>query len=310
VKGLKIRDVGCNDGSLLDAFARRGALTYGIEPTDAAHEAASKGHSVELVYFDLSEANRYVATHGFPDIVTFVNVFAHIDGLPRLITALGALCGPHTIVVIENHYLGSVLERKQFDTFYHEHPRTYSYTSFTHIAAQLGMHVKEVEFPTRYGGNIRVYMYPGLAYSDARVLAAERGFKAGMLDLASQVQIWRTRKQTQLFNVITIGREYPVYARIPAIAFPGRAAILFQLLGVDERHIEGVYEVPRSKKIGHYCPGTRIEIKSDDTFPTDYPGPIVNMAWHISAEIEERWRGKGYSGEIIPIIAPSDFTNL
>ena len=40
------------------------------------------------------------------------------------------------MLVIENHYLGAVLATNQFDTFYHEHPRTYSLTSFVHIARQ------------------------------------------------------------------------------------------------------------------------------------------------------------------------------
>jgi len=39
-----------------------------------------------------------------------------------------------TLVVIENHYLGSVIDRKQFDTFCHEHPRTYSLSTLLHIA--------------------------------------------------------------------------------------------------------------------------------------------------------------------------------
>ena len=116
VKGLKVLDVGCNDGSLLDVFRRRGATTTGIEPTNAAEEAAVKGHGIDHTFLDLVEAMRYVKTYGSPDIITFTNVFAHIANLPALI-------------VIENHYLGSVLDRGQFDTFYHEHLRTYSYTS-------------------------------------------------------------------------------------------------------------------------------------------------------------------------------------
>jgi hypothetical protein len=172
------------------------------------------------------------------------------------------------------------------------------------------MHVEQVEFPKRYGGNIRVFLYPGTAPGDLDCLADELDFKDGMTELASQMKTWRARKRDQLLEVVHVGDEFPLYARVPAVAFPGRAAILFQLLGVDERHIEGVYEVPRSKKIGHYCPGTRIEIKSDADFPVDDPGPIVNMAWHIPDEIEARWRGKGYKGEIIPIVAPGDFTNL
>ena len=62
------------------------------------------------------------------------------------------------MIVIENHYLGSVLEKNQFDTFYHEHPRTYSLQSFNYISKLLGLSITKVKFPKRYGGNIRIFL--------------------------------------------------------------------------------------------------------------------------------------------------------
>jgi hypothetical protein len=46
-----------------------------------------------------------------------------------------------TKIIIENHYLGSILQKGQFDTFYHEHPRTYSYQSFKFVAKAFGLDV-------------------------------------------------------------------------------------------------------------------------------------------------------------------------
>ena len=63
-----------------------------------------------------------------------------------------------TAIIIENHYLASVIKSGQFDTFYHEHPRTYSVKSFTKISESFGLKINNIEFPKRYGGNIRVFM--------------------------------------------------------------------------------------------------------------------------------------------------------
>jgi D-mycarose 3-C-methyltransferase len=300
VKGLQVLDIGCNDGSLLDAFAKRGAITYGIEPTDAAQEAEAKGHSVDQVYFDITQAHRYVRRYGHPDLITFVNVFAHIEDFAGLQRALAALNGPDTIMVIENHYLGSVLDRNQFDTFYHEHPRTYSYTSFMYIAENLGKHVAHVEFPSRYGGNIRAFLYPGRDHEAQRLDIIERevDFCPRLKLLGQRVGQWQKAKTEQLR---TLGR-------IPAAAMPGRATILFNLLGLEAENISGVYEVPRSRKIGYYVPGTRIPIVSDADFPwADYSGPVLNMAWHIPNEIEANWRAKGFRGSFIQAVDPGDF---
>ena len=84
-------------------------------------------------------------------------MFAHIEDLSNLLKNLKKIITSNTYLIIENHYLGSVLEKKQFDTFYHEHPRTYSFTSFLKISNILDMKIVNCTFPSRYGGNIRSY---------------------------------------------------------------------------------------------------------------------------------------------------------
>jgi hypothetical protein len=59
------------------------------------------------------------------DIITFTNVFAHIEDFKNLLQSLKNIITKDTLLVIENHYLGEVIKKNQFDTFYHEHPRTY-----------------------------------------------------------------------------------------------------------------------------------------------------------------------------------------
>ncbi|HUD10822.1 MAG TPA: methyltransferase domain-containing protein [Candidatus Saccharimonadia bacterium] len=314
LKNIKVLDIGCNDGCLLDVFKARGAITTGIEPTNAADDAAGKGHGIDKAFLDVIEAQRYVKTYGPPDIITFTNVFAHIPNLTGLLACLDIIRGPTTRIVIENHYLGAVLDRKQFDTFYHEHLRTYSYTSFLHIAQSLNCGIEWVEFPARYGGNIRVCLTPllmnkGHAEShEARIghRAPEANFKFRLGVLDRQVKEWQKNKQAQL--LLEIDHQSMAWTPIPAAAFPGRAAVLFVLLGLTERDISAVYEVPISKKIGHYVPGTRIPILSDDDFPWHtYDGPVLNTAWHIADEIDGRWRSKGFKGKMIQAIEPSDF---
>ena len=302
--GRKVLDIGCNDGSLLSIFAERGASTYGIEPTGAARDARERGHVVAEEFFDEAAAERLIAAHGAPDVVTFTNVFAHIEDLQGLIRALKALSGPTTAIVIENHYLGAILERNQFDTFYHEHPRTYSYTSFAFVADALGMRIAKVEFPQRYGGNIRVFLVPtrpGAGHDRWDELnAIERTFGTRLARLADGVSAWRIAKTAQLQH------EIAAHGPMLAKAFPGRAAIPIKLLGIDERHISAVYEKPGSGKIGHYVPGTRIPILSDDDFVAR-DGAVLNLAWHISGEITAYLRARGYTGRILDIISPQEF---
>lgn len=304
-----VLDIGCNDGSLLSIYKRRGAKTVGVEPTDAASDAITGGHIVYQDYFTPALAENIVAVHGHPDIITFTNVFAHIEDLPSLLKSVQKLMSRATLLIIENHYLGSVLDRHQFDTFYHEHPRTYSLTSFTYIAKSLNAEIVSVGFPSRYGGNIRVMLK--LA-SDARlreaasnVIALENNFQIRLAALAETIPIWVSVKRARLQRLAKI--HGPLIAK----AFPGRAAILVKLLQLDENIISAAYEKPGSMKIGHYIPGTRIPIKSDADLMSHQKNesPIINFAWHISQEVHTYLRQMGCNAEIIDIFSIDEFNN-
>lgn len=305
--GKKVVDIGCNDGSLLDFFKQKGAVTIGVEPTSAAQDCAAKGHATIHDFFTEATAEQIVAAHGRPDIITFTNVFAHIEDLGGVLAALKRLLADNTVLVVENHYLGSVLLTNQFDTFYHEHPRTYSYRSFVHIARSLGLNLIDVQFPARYGGNIRIFagraasvIAPAMA---AELEAREAGFGEGLAAMSKGVARWRDKKGQELRSLVQ--KNGPLRAK----AFPGRAAILIKLLGIDSDSISVVHEKPGSMKIGHYLPGTRIPIGSDDDLFKAPKGanPLLNLAWHIPTEIRSYLRDHGFDGAVIDILSQDDF---
>jgi SAM-dependent methyltransferase len=310
LEGKKILDIGCNDGSLLSIFKDAGAgATFGIEPTDAADDAAERGHGVMKDFLTEDVAKAFVNKFGRPDIITFTNVFAHIDDLQAVVRSLLEISGEDTVIIIENHYLGSIISRNQFDTFYHEHPRTYSFTSFRFIARALNRQVSTVVFPQRYGGNIRVTLKPAAAGGESEAandaVARERNFGAELKEMARKIAVWKRKKHEQLQAAFTANG-----GRLSAKAFPGRSAIPVKLLGLDETMLAAVYEKPASGKIGHYVPGTRIPILSDDAFDAAAErGKVVNLAWHIADEIRAYMAERGYRGELIDIISPSDFTD-
>jgi hypothetical protein len=305
--GKVVLDIGCNDASLLGFFRRKGAVTVGLEPTGAYADGLDQGHVLYNAFLTGESARAIRAKHGSPDVITFTNVFAHIEDLPGVLEALRILMSPRTALVIENHHLGAVLERNQFDTFYHEHPRTYSLSSFRQIASDLGVPLSAVEFPARYGGNIRVFMNaPGdgagaSAQVDA-VLRQESSYGAKFAQMRTNVERWKADMSRRIAALAS------VHGRLSAKAFPGRAAILVRLLGLDSDVVEAVYEKPGSMKIGHYLPGTRIPIRSDDELFARPPPVLLNLAWHISAEIDAYLREHGYRGEIVDILDPKAFS--
>jgi SAM-dependent methyltransferase len=289
--GKVVLDIGCNDGSLLDFFKIKGCKTVGIEPTGAALESK---HPTINEYFDKRSAYQVLSLTGKPDLIVFTNVFAHIEDLQSLINNLKILSQDNTKIVIENHYLGAVFNGGQFDTFYHEHPRTYSFRSFEFIAQSLEVNVLDAEFVSRYGGNIRVYLGVG----DKKQLDIDEShFSSAFIKMSTDMLKWITETKVMIDDHVS------KHGLMRAKAFPGRAAILIKLLGLNENHISAVYEIKGSIKVGHYVPGTRIPILPEIELyaKKDLKKPILNLAWHLPSEVRANLLVNGYTGHVIDI---------
>ena len=304
LKNKKILDIGCNDGSLLDIFKKKKAITIGIEPTDAAKEAKSKGHEVYQTYIDEKVIKKIKKRHNQIDLILFTNVFAHIEDLKNLLKNLSAILSKNTLLIIENHYLGSIIKKNQFDTFYHEHPRTYSLKSFEKISGLLNTSLFKFSFPKRYGGNIRVFMSKNQkkASNLQKVLNNEKKYFLALRFLNKNISIWKKNKKAKIKLLVR------KYGPLPAKAFPGRAAILLKLLNLNENLISAIYEQKKSPKIGYYAPGTKIPIFSDTNLKfINNKIPIINLAWHISSEIKNYLKKNKIKNEVIDILEKKDF---
>ena len=209
-------------------------------------------------------------------------------------------------MVIENHYMGSVFKTNQFDTFYQEHPRTYSVNSFIYISKLLGMKIKKIEFPKRYGGNIRVYMSNNnnkLKFNISKILKKEILFKKNFVHLKNKINVWKKNKDFMINNLIKKG--YTIYGK----AFPGRASILINLLKLNIDNLKCIFEQNNSPKNFHYVPGTKIPILPDRNIHKmlDKKSIIINFSWHISKEIKKYLKKIKVKNKVINIITYKDF---
>ena len=308
LKNKYVLDIGANDFSLLNIFKKIGAKTIGVEPTNAIKDA-SKKHIKYQSYFNKKIALKIKKNCGVINFITFTNVFAHINDFKKLLSNLKILLTNSTVLIVENHYLGSVLKEKQFDTFYSEHLRTYSFQSFIYIAKFLKLNISFVEFPKRYGGNIRVFLTQNknLVHLSPRelnkTLKKEKKFLKEFKNIKHFINKWKIRKRKKIF---ALNKKF---GALEAKAFPGRAAIILKILGLNQKNISGIYEKPLSKKIGFYAPGTNIPILSDRKLSkVNKNKPIINLAWHIKKEIKKYMRSAGINNQIIDILEKRDFT--
>lgn len=292
VNPLKVLDIGANDGSLLGIIkSKTGCETIGVDPTNAVLESSGRIDNAYCEFFSSETALKILENHGYPDIITFTNVFAHIENLPSLIDAVSILLNENNLLVIENHYLGSVLEKNQFDTFYAEHLRTYSAKSFEYIAKKLNVDIKSVQFPRRYGGNIRVYMSRNLEFSKQQEEVDESYFPESFMRIQYTYNKWLSNSVTQISQLLKDG---PLVGK----SCPARSVMLYSSLEMNSDKMSNVYEHPNSPKIGFCVPGTSIPIVSDLLIGREKSQNMILWSWHIAYEIIPYLKEIGYKGKV------------
>ena len=294
-----VTDIGCNDGTLLQAFRARGMRVAGVEPTRIARFAHEAGIDVVEAPFDAEVARQLVGMHGQAQLVTATNVFAHMASLGDFLRGLEILVADGGHFVLENHYLGAVMERMQFDTIYHEHLRTYSLTALVRLFDYYDFTVVDALKVSRYGGNIRVTV--------ARGRQAEVNPRVAQLLDEERKWVWDAeyyanfrRRSIQLKNQL-LGLALECAAQgTPLVgnSCPGRASTLLNFAGIGPDLMPYLAEQSTSLKLGMYLPGRHIPVVDNRRLIDEQPAHVLLLAWHYAQPIAEQLRARGLRSKL------------
>ncbi|MGE0564811.1 MAG: class I SAM-dependent methyltransferase [Pseudolabrys sp.] len=302
--GLKaedlVIDIGSNDGTLISNFQKGGHRILGIEPTDVAKIANSRGIPTMQRYFSRDTATAAKAEHGPAKVVTAANCFAHMEDVHGIVAGILEMLAPDGVFISESHYLIPLLDRLQYDTIYHEHLRYYSLASLQHLLGMHGLEVFHARPIPSHGGSIRVYAARKgtrkIESSVQEMLSREpRGdaMRKRLADFRNDVMLSKLRLYAMLRDIKEKG------GRIVGISAPSRASTLVNYVGLDEAIIDYVCELEGSLKIGKYMPGTMIPVVEESRMFAEQPDAAVIFSWHIADELAPKLRARGFRGKLI-----------
>jgi hypothetical protein len=193
-------------------------------------------------------------------------------------------------VTLEFPHLLRLIERRQYDTIYHEH---YSYLSL-HTAgralAAAGLRVVDVDELGTHGGSLRVHARPAEAAGEPdervkAVLAAEEaaglhtvvgheGFAGSVLKIKSDLLGFLLAAKAE-------GRTVAGYGA------PGKGNTLLNHCGIRSDLL--AYTVDRSPhKQGMFLPGTHIPIYAPERIAETKPDYVLVLPWNLRDEISEQ----------------------
>jgi SAM-dependent methyltransferase len=286
-----VTEVASNDGYLLQHFQAAGIGVLGVEPAaNVAVAAQAKGIPTEVVFLGSQTGRQIADRRGRADLVAANNVFAHVPDIRGFAAGLRALVKDDGLVTLEFPHLLRLIERRQYDTIYHEH---FSYLSLLTSSAALataGLRVVDVDELASHGGSLRVYARPEEAAAEPTpnvkaVLAAEEaaglhtvagheGFAAAVLKIKSELLGF-------LLNAAAQGRSVAGYGA------PGKGNTLLNHCGIRSDLLS--YTVDRSPvKQGQFLPGTHIPIYPPERLAETRPDYILVLPWNLRDEISKQ----------------------
>jgi novobiocin biosynthesis protein NovU/D-mycarose 3-C-methyltransferase len=298
-------EIGSNDGTLLRAFDRSKVRVLGVEPArNIATMANAAGIPTIDEFFGEPIANRIRSDHGQAAAIIGNNVVAHIDDLHALFRGVTALLAPGGVFVAEFPYLVDLLERRAYDTIYHEHLSYFSVASVLDLAGRFGMRVMDALRVSVHGGSIRVFMSTRGTPSPAvgSLLAAERSMRLAEGDpLGAFVADVHTQRDDLRALLAGIRNVRP----IAGYGAPAKGNTLLNFCGIDTSLVEFI--VDRSPlKQGLLTPGTHIPVQAPDRLIASGIKDTLLLAWNFADEIlrqQQVYRSNG-GRFVIPIPTP------
>jgi C-methyltransferase C-terminal domain len=190
-------------------------------------------------------------------------------------------------VTLEFPHLLRLIERRQYDTIYHEHFSYLSLLTSARALATAGLRVVDVDELDTHGGSLRVYARPEAHAGEPstrvkavlgkeesaglHTVSGHAGFAGAVLKIKSDLLEF-------LLTAASQGRSVAGYGA------PGKGNTLLNHCGIRSDLME--YTVDRSPvKQGMYLPGTHIPIYAPERLAETRPDYILVLPWNLREEI-------------------------
>jgi SAM-dependent methyltransferase len=283
-------EIGSNDGSLLRFYKALGLRTLGVDPAAGiAAQASASGIETIPTFFTREVAETMRRERGAATLVEANNVYAHVDDIAGLTDGVRLLLAPDGVFVFEVSYLVDTIEKKLFDTVYHEHLSYHSLAPLMRFFAAHGLELFDVErIPTK-GGSIRgfVQLHGGprprtaavdelLRLEQTRGMARVETFRAFADDLAAV----KGTLHHELSSIRAGGGEVAGFGASVTVT-----TLLhhFSLGGMIDYLVDD-----NPAKQGLYSPGLHLPVRPSQAIHERPPAAVVILAWQYADAIMKK----------------------
>jgi hypothetical protein len=275
-------DIGANDGTLLSKFRDKGMRVLGVDPGARTGKLCrANGITVFETFWNSQSAVALKLLNVKPDLITSTAVFYHIPDLHDFIEGLRLVMDEKTIFLTQCVYMKDVLEKYEFDHFYHEHTMMHSIAPLKLAFEQRGMRLLHVDYYDVHGGSFVLTV--GLQNSVhetsptvAQAIEAEEKFGMNKFET---FEMFTKKVQRNRVDLLVLLRDLKKQEKtVYALGAPLKGSTLLNYCGIGPDLVELATEVNQFK-IGKLTPGTHIPIVEESSLAMQ-PDYYLLLSWN------------------------------
>jgi len=277
-----VLEIACNDGSLLDEYAKRGWKTFGFDAAKNIYEISSKkGHEITVGFWGVDPAPEYPPL----DLIVAQNVCAHVPDPVVFLEKCRSVMSDNTVLYIQTSQCNMV-ESGQFDTIYHEHLSFFTIHSMWTAATMAGLAIDQVEKTDIHGISyvFRMRLSSTLDIASHPLYIHER--RVGLYsDLMYYVYVEKIRGLRQwILREVDQMREQG----ITLVGYGAAAKGMTILNYIGSIPLEYIVD-DSPKKWGYYATNHKYAIMTPEILTEeDEKLAVIVFAWNFLAEIQRK----------------------
>jgi SAM-dependent methyltransferase len=281
-------EIASNDGYLLQYFKDHGVGVLGVEPAaNVAAVALSKGIDTKTEFFGSDAAQALASDGKLADLVVANNVLAHVPNLHDFVEGFRILLKPCGTATLEFPHLLSLIQKKQFDTIYHEHFSYFSFLVVEKVFASHGLRIFGVEMLETHGGSLRIFV----CHTDAPfqrtkqvddLFEMERAVGIGSVDFYDDFAQSVIQIKCDLLDFLIENRR--AGRKVVGYGAPAKGNTLLNYCGVGPELLAYTVDANPHKQ-RRYLPGVQIPIHAPERIFETKPDYVLILPWNIKEEV-------------------------
>ena len=277
-------DIGGNDGSQMLQYKKAGVQNVvNVECAKRVSEISEANNILTInEYFNRECVEKYIGK----EVVKLYNasgVFFHLEEIHSVIDGIKYSLKEDGVLIVQFMYAGTMIEKLNFDTIYHEHLCYYTLRSLNNLLAPYDLKIFDAYYSEIHSGSIvakithtngsldvETERYVNLLEKDKKY--SIEAFK----EFAKTIEAQKGSLRDTLRGFKDEGKTIYAYGA------PAKGNTLLNYFGIDDTLVDKAVEI-NEMKVGNYLPQSHIPITREDK--NDLPDYYLLLSHNFADEI-------------------------